>query len=650
MLVLGTLGYFGYRYLLTDYETVDAVSLIPEDAIFILEAEEPIENWKKFSNSSFWQFLKTHPYLEEVTADADYLDTLISENSFLLKNVGNRNFYMSAHMTKRNDYDYLFLVDLKKASKLNLLSLNLEKYLKTDDYTISNSDYNSHNIVQLFDKESRDMLYLTQLKNYLVCSYTKKLVHNSIDQLDSNTISNDAKYKQVYNRVDDDGIARIYLQYAFVDEYMSIYTSGNEDALNQLSSTFSYTSLDMELADDEANMSGYTSIVDSTDSYVTLLQNYGNASLDFADVISSRAAYAQVIALNDFKDFYSDLLKLRSDDPESIKEYNEVKNKVEKLLGLNLEKDILAWIGNEIVLAQNNPSELHRNEDDLVVAVKAYNADFAREKLTLIQKQIKRRTPARFKKMSFKNYDIYYLDIKGFFNLFFGKAFKKLTKPYYTIVDDFILFSNSPKTLVSLIEDYENGNVLSKYELFNKASENIPRETALFTYINGVYSYKAFEKNVKASELANYKKNKPYFNYFKTIGISYTAVGEGFENKVYMHFNQDEVFEEPPPLAIDSLANELLEDYSEELKKLTDAEDFVLSNVEDGLYTKYYKGTEIAHLKAETKNEKFHGDFKEYYPNGKIRSEGKYRKGRKTGRWKYYDKEGNLSEKEWEGF
>ncbi|MDC0104680.1 hypothetical protein OAJ52_01730 [Bacteroidia bacterium] len=54
-------------------------------------------------------------------------------------------------------------------------------------------------------------------------------------------------------------------------------------------------------------------------------------------------------------------------------------------------------------------------------------------------------------------------------------------------------------------------------------------------------------------------------------------------------------------------------------------------------------------IKAETKDGRFHGDFEEYYQNGNKRSEGNYRKGRKTGRWKYCNEESELPEKEWEG-
>jgi hypothetical protein len=646
---LGGGGFYAYTMFFKSTESTDAINLVPDDAIFFLEAQSPIRNWQKFSNSDLWKFLKMHPTLAEVTDDADYLDKMISDNQLLFSAFGDRTFFMSAHMTKPTDYDFLFIVDLRDAAKFDLMDVAIKNMVSERDYTVTERDFEGYNIIQLFDKKAKDNLYLAQVKNFLVCSYTAKLVENSIIKEAEAPLANDAKYKEVYQRVGNDGIGRLYLQYDLIDDYLKVYTTGNESTMKTISESFSYTGLDMKLEDEEALMTGYTSLPDSADVYTKLIQEYGNAEYGFHNILSSRIAYAQVIALNKFKEFYKKVIEMQSRDPQSLKEYNEMKRTVEKVLGLSLEDDILSWIGNEVVLAQNVPSKLHHNEDDLVVAIKAYNVDYAKEKLLMVQKKIKRRTPAKFKKMSYKSHEIYYLDIKGFFSVFFGKSFGKITKPYYTIIDEYVVFSNSPKTLVALLEDYENGNVVGNMESFKRLQKNIPEKVALFTYVNGETTYDVMGKNVKAAEKANYAKNKKYFNFFKSVGVAYTASGDGFDNNIYILYSDD--YEEPmiAELEIDSISNKYFEDYTETLKNMSEAEVFVLNEVNDGEFVKYFSGTEIVQLKAETKNGQLHGDFMEFYPNGSVRSEGKYRKSKKVGRWKYYNTEGVLEEKDWEG-
>ncbi|PCJ64579.1 MAG: hypothetical protein COA58_12635 [Bacteroidetes bacterium] len=648
-LIIGTGGFFIYRLLSNETEREEALNLIPSDAIYILQADDPISNWREFSQSSFWKFLKQHPSLAEISSDAEFLDSLINQNSTLFRQFGKRDFYMSAHLTGQDNYDFLFLVDLRKASRLDLLPMILKMITNKNDYTLTEDEYKGYNVVEMYDKANRSHLFLTQVKNFLVCTYSEDLMLDAIDQQLNQEYIISSKFTEVENRIDNDGLARLYINYAYIDNYIRLYTDINSSTLSALSSSFSYSGLDMILDENEAILKGYTSLPDSIDQYSKLLQEYGNAEFSFDEVISARTAYLQAIGINKFKEFYHRVLELRSKESESVVEYNAMKQKVEKVLGLSLEKDILSWIGNEIILAQNDPSKLHRNEDDLLVAIKAYNIDFAKEKLLLIQKAIKRRTPARFKKMKYKTNDIYYLDIKGFFGLFFGKAFEKLTKPYYTIVGDYILFSNSPKTLVSALEDYENGYVLAKSENYMNVKNNLPDESTLFTYINGPLTYPVLGTTIKANEQADYTRNKPYITFFKGIGISYSAHGDGFQNSIYLNFKEDATKEQIPKNESSHLVQEYLEDYSVSLRNLSEAETFVLKEINDGTFVKYHHNSDVVQLKSETRNGRLHGDFQEFYKDGTIRSEGKYRKGRKVGRWKYYNNEGELTEKSWEG-
>ena len=642
-------GYITYSFLSEQIDTANPLQLIPPNAIYILEAEDPIENWKSFSQSTFWTFLKKHPSLAEINEEADYLDTLLNNNRHTFKLLKNRHFYMSAHMKGASDYDFLFLIDLDQASKLNLVSKTIHSLTSDEDYTIRENDYKGYTITDLKDKTDRDHFYLTQVKNYLVCSYTRKLVTTSIDQIEQEDFAMPTSYTQVADELDTDGLARIYLNYSYLDNYLKLYLTDNSSSTKALSRSFSYTGLDLILDKDHATLSGYTSLPDSVELYTKLLQKYGNTRFRFDEVISARTAYLLALGIDDFDEFYQDIVALREKE-ESAAAYNSIKNKVEKVLGLNLEKDVLAWIGDEIILAQNRPSKLHRNEEDFIVAIKADDIDFAKEKLLLLQKKIKRRTPARFRKLQYKTYPIYYLDIKGFFHVFFGKAFGKLTKPYYTIIDDYVIFSNSPRTLVSTIEDYEDGLVLAKSTEYKAAVDELPSSNTLLVYASGPRAYDALKQNIKESEVADYKKSKPYLTFFKTLALSYTASGTGFENEMYVHFVEDaELVGELPPDRSEKLSSEYLEDYAAKLQSMSDAEVFVLQQINNGKFETYYTGNQQVKILAETKNGRFHGDFIEYYINGNKRSEGTYRKGRKIGRWNYYDDQGTRTEKKWEG-
>ncbi|MGB0851586.1 MAG: DUF3352 domain-containing protein, partial [Bacteroidia bacterium] len=479
-----------------------------------------LKKWEEFSESPFWNFLKSHPSLTDISKDAQYLDSLAENNKQVSKLLKKRKFFLSAHMTHSTDYDFLYLLDLKEASKLDLVPLVVKTLTNKNDYAVTEKEYKSAKILSIRENSSGEELFISQVDNFLALSYTKSLLHKCI----SNSKTSDKIIPQnltlVKQETKDNGLAKLYINYAYIKPYIDLYANVSPSIIDALSSSFSYTGLDLRLQERDATIDGFTTLPDSVDLYSRLLQTYGNTEFDFDQVISARTAYLQAIGINDFKEFFGKVLELRSTEDESIAEYEAIKHKIEKVLSLTLEKDILPWIGSEVVIAQNKPSKHHRNQEDIIVAIKADNIDFAKEKLQKIQKSIKNRTPTKFKKLRFKTYDIYFLDIKGMFSLFFGKAFAKVTKPYYTIVDEYILFSNNPKSLISSLEDYENGTVLANSEDYQKVKDNLPDDAALFSYINGTQAYTAIAQKINIENNKKYLESKPYIEYFQGIGLT----------------------------------------------------------------------------------------------------------------------------------
>ncbi|MBT8327693.1 MAG: DUF3352 domain-containing protein, partial [Bacteroidia bacterium] len=641
--------YVSYKLVFKKAIQTEAINLIPPDAIFILETEQPVKNWRSFSSSNIWTFLKTHPYLHDLNADARYLDSLMNENKTLLKYFGDRSFHLSAHMTHKNDYDFLFLVDLKKTANFNPSLLLIKSILDSDEFKVTKQEYKSHKVFNIHDLEDGDYLYMSKVANFMVFSYSLPVLKNSLDLKSEYSLLNDRDFVEASDMVSSKGLARLYIQYDFIDEYLNIYTKANENLLQSFSNSFAYSGLDISIADKRSLMEGFTSIPDSIEQYSSLIQEYGNTSLQFHHVISSRTAFAQVIGLKDFKTFYNKLLELKQNNPETIQNYNQVKTKVENVLNLSLEDDLLSWIGKEAVIARNEPNKYNQFEDDYILAIKTNDINVATKKLLNIQKQIKKRTPAKFQKMSYKTNSIYFLDIKGFFGLFFGKAFDKITKPYYTVIEDYVVFSNKPTSLIAAIEDYENGNILANLPSFKKITDAIPKNVAIFTYANGDLAYNSLTKTIENQELKKYKANKKYFNFFKSVGVAYTSEGKGFKNVIVVHHDEANDIALPPAPLIDSLKKSYFKNYASELQNLSEAETFVLYNINNGEFITYHGESNQIHIKAQTKKGKFHGKFIEYYKNGETRVQGKYRKGKKVGRWKYYNFDGQLTEKEWSG-
>ena len=115
---------------------IQQIYLVPEDAAFIIQSSAPIEDWGKFSGSETWQCLKKAKSFEEVTKSVEKLDSVVRSNKVLLSLVGERDMLISLHKIRATDWDFLLVLDMQKASKMDLLKDQVETVLVMSGFTV----------------------------------------------------------------------------------------------------------------------------------------------------------------------------------------------------------------------------------------------------------------------------------------------------------------------------------------------------------------------------------------------------------------------------------------------------------------------------------------------------------------------------------
>ena len=187
---------------------IQQIYLVPENAAFIIQSSAPIEDWEKFSGSETWQCLKKAKSFEEVTKSVEKLDSVVKSNKVLLSLVGKRDMLISLHKTRATDWDFLLILDMQKASKMDLVKDQLETVLVMSGFTVTNRMHSGINILEMRDPDTRDIFYIAffiiGLALFIwVSSLIKplKLIKNYIDD-----IKNDKESELHIQREDEIGV------------------------------------------------------------------------------------------------------------------------------------------------------------------------------------------------------------------------------------------------------------------------------------------------------------------------------------------------------------------------------------------------------------------------------------------------------------
>lgn len=660
--VTGSVGWGIYNFVFASDQGLKPIYLIPKDAIYIIESEEPVENWETISTSEIWAHLKNNEYFAELTYDVSSLDTLFKENKTLFKLLGSRSLMISAHLFAKNKYDFLFIVDLKKVSKLS----QIKNYLSTilsDGYSVSRRTYHDHEIIELYDRKAKETLYMSFIENLLVTSYTHLLVEASIDELKEPKIGRDLNFIDVSRKVGHEDLFRLYLQYEYLDDYLQVYTQNNLEYIKTLSEIMLYSGFSFDLTNNNLLVAqGYTNIQTDSLSYLHVLQKSGTGEITIPEIAPQRTAFYLGLGFDKFSRFYTNLEELQKENPAKFQSYSENYHKFEKLLKINIKENFIDWIDDEIAFLQMQSSGLGE-KNEFAVILKANDGDEALENLKIILQQIKKKTPVKFKQVIYKGHPINFLSVKGFFKLLLGKFFADLEKPYFTIIDDYVIFSNHPQTLKNIINDHITGLTLSKSKDFNAFIDEFEDNTTLFAYVNTPLLHQNLKSMVSPDTKRGLVKNKKFITCFSQMGFHMLPSNDMFESKLILQYQDPNALEEkiqfaekPENLILQSfgkMADDdsldialtnvmLLEKVDEE--DLINVEEINLPDLTAKLYQEFFEDGSIK-VEVPIKDGLKHGTYREYYINGNFKLKGRYKKDQQTGIWKAYDEEGNTLER-----
>jgi hypothetical protein len=651
--ILGGAGWVAWKFYSSKGIAGEALQLIPDDAVYAIITDDPIDTWKQIAATQTWSHLQHNAYFASLTSSANSLDSLIHDNQMLFDLIGSRSLIVSAHMTGTKDYDFLFLVDLQGASGIKFLNEYVTTFT-TGGFTVKKEKYFDNDIVILHDPSDNTNLYLSIPGTFLVMSYTKKVLINALDaQAGGATLTKD---KLVPVGDGSNSIGKLYLNYYRLPELIRSYSSGENEYINNLSKSLITTNLDLEIDGNFLTAEGYTYVNDSVESFIRTMAS-GKGPTEFFEIAPQRTGFAMGMGFESFPVFFQKFQENIRKDVKEYKEYSDNMATVQNFLKIDLQKQLVDWIGEEVAFLQLR-SFGKGTDNEMAVIIKANNIEKAKKDLADIERQVRKRTPVKFKSIDHRGYAINYLGMKGVFKVLLGKFFARYDKPYYTVINNFVVFSNHPQTLESMIDDFLDRKTLDRSEDFKKFRRRFEDESAVFLYVNTPVVFNTMKSMADAETKLAMSKNEIYITCFRHIGFQLVPDNGKFVTLMAEQF----VYEEPIDIPIgdeqyntDVNLDTVTADETREAAIQDDVAPEDIDTDKDPMelpyiyvkdlnaksFTDYYEDNAV-HFKVEIKNGFKDGSFTEYYQNGKEKMTGKFRRDKRDGHWRLYNEDGDL--------
>ena len=620
-------------------DRIDAFHLVPHDAMFIIETREPISNLEILSQSELWDHLQSNEQIALMSEKLNSLDSLFQSERNLFNKIGDRDLIISAHKISFDDYGFLYLADLRQYSKIDLIKNNISQ-LVNENYSVSKREFKGHVIQEILDTNTNEVLRITFIENQLVASYTPRLVERSITTSKNPKLSTDLNFIKVKNEIQDDGLFRFYLNHNQLSNYYGLFVNESSDIIDILESNFYYSGFQIEEESDRwLKATGYISGNSTAQAFIKALDNSGTGSLDATTILPNDTALYISFGFDDFQSLHQDFISiLKKQENKTVEEYENGKKKIEEFLDIDLDRDMYSWWDDEFAFAtldNSNNSNYKSNQESIIAAIKYKDEDVMQERLRFVQEQIRKKSPVLFKTVNYKQHAINFLDIKGFFKWVLGGMFERIEKPYYTVIDDYIVFSNSPVTLKKMIDDYEGKNTLIYSDYYMDFIDEFSTQSNVFFYIdtNKLAHVGSEYLNKETQLLLN--KQHDFYSQFTQLGFELKANEDLFKTRAVMRYdpdydNQVQELEQQVSPGIELVRNVVNLDKETIFQLDLFPSDFTASD-----YEQFYSNGQLK-FKVPLSDGLPNGRYREYYITGELKISGRFKRGKQIGKWKAF--------------
>ncbi len=605
------------------------ISIVPADAIYIIETKNLSKAWNEFNKTNIYKALLTNSNFNKLNNNILSIDSLLKNNFASDLLLSNRPFLMSAHMISGVDYDFIFIIDMPEASKLSFMT----DALKAFNYTVNKRHFKGCDIFELIDNKTNDKTYFSIIDNLVLFTVSGVLIEDALLQRNDDFWENNIKFQDVSNHLSNEKLIKFYFNYSQLKRFANTFSSNENEFINSTSQSLMFSAFNANIKNNHIQLEGYTNINDTVKSYFKALSMVEPAKMRAYKIIPDKSVMYIPLCFDNFSDFYIQLSnQFYTLNSKEFNQYNKKIKKIENSFKINIQDDFLSWIGNEIAFVKPEPNATV-NKDDAIIIFHTNDINKAKTKLKHITKQITKHSPLKFDVVNYKGHEINYLNIKGFFKLLFGKLFGVIQKPFFTTIDNFVVFSNSQTSLINMIDEYTHGNTLKNETSFTNFIDNFNTKSNIAVFIQTPQLYTQIYKYSDNRVRKKVKENKSLIISFTNIGFQLVSDDGILKSLLITNYDENAVInKELEDLEVSSEKELFISEY-DSLKFKINLDPQYLKK--DGAFLISYEN-EKTKYEGTVSDGKIAGLCRSYYESGNIKSSVNYKNGHVDGFATFY--------------
>jgi len=488
-----------------DNNTTKVLSYIPGDAALIL-------NFK--NDESFYEIFKEYKLFDAIigekrAAEINQLKELLLKQGSLSQIAADKNIFLSFH-PNADSVEFLY-------------SINLDKKYSTEDLkeAISTMPQLAVKTIEkdLFELKSGALnrpFYLYLEQGVAVASFSSALIKTSIDPKKTH-LSN--SFINEINKTSNKNLnspVNLFINHqvasAFAKHFINGKLNGNLALLNYIKGN---SSLSMNYKSDAVMFNGIGNPDTSALNYLNLFLNQKAASNKLKKVLPENTSNFLSFGLSDINQFHNELKNYLNKRGE-LKTLEEQIKILQTKTGIYPDRDIKPLLDKEFAVVENSYGERF-------AIIKVSNGSKINSKLQLIS------TPV--------NEQISHINFSGLFYYYFGDPLKQFSKPYFAVLDNYLVIANLPGIITNYLSAYQKELFLANTEGFKQYDQLVANQSNIFYFVNTKNSKRVFRKTLKPNYARTFEDDAFKLKNFYGLSYQWTSDGDHFFTNLYISYN-----------------------------------------------------------------------------------------------------------------
>lgn len=503
-----------------------AVGAISDDAVFFLQSTDVRASlYKLMTETGYWEHLLDDDRVAFFQHRFELLDSLISLHAGISELVELNFFTLSFNKTSQQSYGFIYLLELPPGDYSGTIE-NFIREVNGEQSIILRKQYNKAWLHTVNLSGPEELFYYTVYHGLFIGSHAEDLVKNAVDRLQTRTnLLDDVHFLRVYQTAGKNVEANLFIRLPNFMEWAGIHLK--EEALpwtEYLLDLGYWAELDVLVNHNDLLLNGYTITTDSAGKILNRFRQTPQA-VRTPEVLPYNINWMVHWGLDDIRMFLNS-----TPEPDRLR---EVFSAYRSTYGIDLDAELLSWVGSEVCLASVPHSD--KQEGHVVVI---HSSDVVKAALSLgsMEARVNRKHKTQPVQINYKDYNIRQLGLTDLFMEVFGKPFPALGGCHYMVLKDYLVFAENKELLMQVIDDFYARRTLQENANYQDFSDNISDRSNIYIYANPGATG-AIEKHLSGNQVASGLAGT--FGQFEGIALQFSYFNQMFYTNMFVSYNPE---------------------------------------------------------------------------------------------------------------